>query len=398
MYNAIITIFKKEIARFFGDKRTAFSTILLPGIMIFVMYSFMGDALSNQFSVDEDEKTVCYVQNLPADDTLQGMLQSGFTVKELSSEKDLEKTKEDIINKEADLCVVFPENFEKDVHIDRSLVSADNTPEVQIFYNSSETASSAAFQTMTALLDEFESLLANSFDVNRQKDGVTFDLASDEDSAASVFASMLPMLLLMFLFSGTVAVAPESIAGEKERGTIATLLVTPAKRGQIALGKILALSFIALLSGASSTIGTIISMPKLMGSASDNLSGSVYSVTDYLLLALVILSTVLLLVTAVSLISAFSKSIKEAQTYCSPLIIVAALVGITAMFGDGASTNTVHYIIPLYNSVQSMVQIFSFEAVQTPILLTVLSNILYSLIGAFGLTKMFQSEHIIFSK
>ena len=278
------------------------------------------------------------------------------------------------------------------------MVSADNTPEVQIFYNSSETASNAAFQTMTALLDEFESLLANSFDVNRQKDGVTFDLASDEDSAASVFASMLPMLLLMFLFSGTVAVAPESIAGEKERGTIATLLVTPAKRGQIALGKILALSFIALLSGASSTIGTIISMPKLMGSASDNLSGSVYSVTDYLLLALVILSTVLLLVTAVSLISAFSKSIKEAQTYCSPLIIVAALVGITAMFGGGASTNTVHYIIPLYNSVQSMVQIFSFEAVQTPILLTVLSNILYSLIGAFGLTKMFQSEHIIFSK
>ena len=310
----------------------------------------------------------------------------------------MEKTKEDIVNKEADLCVVFPENFEKDVHIDRSLVSADNTPEVQIFYNSSETASNAAFQTMTALLDEFESLLANSFDVNRQKDGVTFDLASDEDSAASVFASMLPMLLLMFLFSGTVAVAPESIAGEKERGTIATLLVTPAKRGQIALGKILALSFIALLSGASSTIGTIISMPKLMGSASDNLSGSVYSVTDYLLLALVILSTVLLLVTAVSLISAFSKSIKEAQTYCSPLIIVAALVGITAMFGGGASTNTVHYIIPLYNSVQSMVQIFSFEAVQTPILLTVLSNILYSLIGAFGLTKMFQSEHIIFSK
>ena len=63
MYNAIITIFKKEIARFFGDKRTAFSTILLPGIMIFVMYSFMGDALSNQFSVDEDEKTVCYVRS-----------------------------------------------------------------------------------------------------------------------------------------------------------------------------------------------------------------------------------------------------------------------------------------------------------------------------------------------
>jgi len=397
MNNAIITIFKKEISRFFGDKRTAFSTILLPGIMIFVMYSFMGDALSNQFSVDENEKAACYVQNLPADETLQGMLQTGFTIKSVPSEKDLEKIKEDISSKEADLCVVFPEGFKEDVQIDRNVVSADNTPEVQIFYNSSEMASSAAFQNMTAILDEYESLLTNRFDINKQ-DGVSYDLASDEDSAASIFSSMLPMLLLMFLFSGTVAVAPESIAGEKERGTIATLLVTPAKRGQIALGKILALSFIALLSGASSTIGTIVSMPKLMGDESDHLNGSVYSVTDYLLLALVILSTVLVLVTAVSLISAFSKSIKEAQTYCSPLVIVAALVGITAMFGNGASTNPVHYIIPLYNSVQSMVQIFSFEVSTTTILLTVFSNLTYSLIGAFGLTKMFQSEHIIFSK
>lgn len=397
MNNAIITIFKKEIARFFGDKRTAFSTILLPGIMIFVMYSFMGDALSNQFSVDESQKAECYVQNLPENGMLQEMMQAGFTVRTVSSEKDIEKAKEDIANKEADLCVIFPENFEKDVQIDHSAATSSVAPEVQVFYNSSESDSNAAFQSVTAILDEFEGMLTNRFDVNKQ-DGVSFDLASDEDSAAMIFSSMLPMLLLMFLFSGTIAIAPESIAGEKERGTIATLLVTPAKRGQIAVGKILALSFIALLSGASSTIGTIASMPKLMGGESDNLNGSVYSVSDYLLLALVILSTVLVLVTAVSLISAFSKSIKEAQTYCSPLVIVAALVGITAMFGSGASTNPVHYIIPLYNSVQSMVQIFSFEVVTTPILLTVFSNLLYSLIGAFCLTKMFQSEHIIFSK
>lgn len=324
------------------------------------------------------------------------MLKAGFDLKNISSEKELEKAKEDITNKESDLCVVFPENFAKDIQIDRS--STDFVPEVQIFYNSSETSSSSAFQAMTAVLDEFESLLANRFDINRQANDVSYDLASDEDSAASIFSSMLPMLLLMFLFSGVISIAPESIAGEKERGTIATLLVTPAKRGQIALGKILALSFIALLSGTSSAIGTIASMPKLAGGEADSLNGAVYSVADYLLLALVILSTVLVMVTAISLISAFSKSIKEAQTYCSPLVMVAALVGITAMFGSGASTNSVHYVIPLYNSVQSMVQVFSFEVSTTTMLLTVFSNILYFLIGAFGLTKMFQSEHIIFSK
>lgn len=50
----MLTIFRKELARFFGDKRTALGTILLPGILIFAVYTFMGSALSDQFSVDED--------------------------------------------------------------------------------------------------------------------------------------------------------------------------------------------------------------------------------------------------------------------------------------------------------------------------------------------------------
>ena len=47
--NNILTILKKELARFFGDKRLAFSSILLPGLMIYIMYTFMGSALSTMF-------------------------------------------------------------------------------------------------------------------------------------------------------------------------------------------------------------------------------------------------------------------------------------------------------------------------------------------------------------
>ena len=107
--------------------------------------------------------------------------------------------------------------------------------------------------------------MANKFDVNRADSKAdTFDMADDKDSTAQLFSSMLPFLLLIFLYSGCISVAPESIAGEKERGTIASLLITPVKRSHIALGKIAALSIIALLSGASSAIGTIASVPNLI--------------------------------------------------------------------------------------------------------------------------------------
>ena len=208
---------------------------------------------------------------------------------------------------------------------------------------------------------------------------------------------MLPMLLMIFLFSGCMAVAPEAIAGEKERGTIATLLITPVSRSQIALGKIMALSVIALLSAASSAIGTILSLPKLMGGAG-SISGSLYSAGDYLLLAAVIASTVLLLVALISIVSAFAKTMKEAQTLVMPLMLVVMFLGITAMFGNGASNNSAVYLIPLYNSVQSMVSILTFDISALHLLLTVGSNLVYALLGALVLTRMFRSEKIIFSK
>lgn len=395
MNNTIITIMKKELARFFGDRKIVFSTILLPGLLIYFMYSFMGSALTEKFSVDEDYKAVCYVKELPSDAVVQDMLKQSFKLKQISTEQELEDTKKKLENKNADLCVVFPKDFAKTV-TKKANISAGSAPEVQIFYNSAESSSAEAYTALRTLLDTYEGTLTNCFDINLTEN-VNYDLAKTEDTTGSMFSSMLPMLLLIFLYCGALSIAPESIAGEKERGTIATLLVTPVKRSHIAIGKIIALSVIALLSGASSTIGTVLSLPKLMGAASEQLDGSVYSVTDYLLLAIVILSTVLVLVTVLSLVSAYAKSIKEAQTYATPLMILLMFVGISAMFGNGASEKLYHYCIPGYNSVQSMVRIFQFSVTPETLLLTVCSNIIITLLGVFVLTKMFQSERIIFS-
>ena len=65
MKNNILTIIKKEFARFFGDKRMVFTTILMPGILIYVMYSFMGDAMMKEFETDDDYVAKAYVENMP---------------------------------------------------------------------------------------------------------------------------------------------------------------------------------------------------------------------------------------------------------------------------------------------------------------------------------------------
>lgn len=392
MKNSILTIMKKELARFFGDKRMAFTTILLPGLMIYVIYSFMGDALMNSFAPNEEYRPSLSVINMP--ESLKPVLtQAGFEITECE-QSELEGIKSSIEEGETDLCAVFPADFDSAVAA-YSAQSGAAAPNIGIYYNSSDSDGQTAYSTLVSLLDTYESSMTNKFDINNSDE--KYDLADERDITGMIFSTMLPMLLMIFMFSGCMAVAPESIAGEKERGTIATMLITPVKRGNIALGKIFALSIISVLSGASSTVGTVLSLPKLMGGEESGMINNVYNAGDYAWLALIILSTVLLLVTVVSIVSAFAKTIKEAQSYVSPLMILTVLVGVTGMFG-GSQSGLGYYFIPLYNSVQCMVGIFSFEIVPQQIAVTVISNIVYAAAGVFILSKMFNSEKVIFSK
>ncbi len=398
MKNTIITILKKELKRFFSDKRMAFTTILLPGIMIFVMYNFMGDAFSDMMTVDDEY--VYSVESVNMPESIKAMLDSvGMSggLKDTDAQSG-EKAKKELENKDGalDLYIVFPENFENDIAVYNS-TSDDKAPQVEVYYNSASTESQTAYEMFIEMIDSYESSMANKFDVNSDSD-VQYDLANEKDAAATVFSSLLPMLLLMFIFSACMSIGPESISGEKERGTIATMLVTPAKRSHIALGKIIALSIIALLSGISSTLGTMLSLPKITGVGEEGIEANVYSAQDYILLAVIILSTVLLIVTLISIISAFARSTKEAGTYIMPLMIVVMLVGLSGMFSDGAKTELYNYVIPIYNSVQCMTGVFSFEIIPFGMLLTVITNIIYTGIGVFVLTRMFNDERIMFNK
>ncbi len=395
MKNSIMTVMKKELTRFFTDRRMVLTTLLMPGLMIYFLYSFMGTGLSSQFGSSDEHVTSIYAEHLP--DSIKTMSESGVPMEfhDLSGDK-IEEALDALQNTEEgyDIVAVFPEDFDTQVAA-YDVASGTKAPAVKLYYNSTDNDSQSAYNMMRDLLDTYESALANKFDVNPGEE--VYDMATEEDLSAQVFSMMVPMLLMIFLFTGCMAVAPESIAGEKERGTIATLLVTPVKRSHLAIGKIISLSVIAILSALSSFLGTMLSLPKLMGEQ-ENVNASVYGIDDYALTLLVILSTVLVIITIVSIISAFAKNVKEATGWVTPVMIISMLLGVTSMVESLCMTEPVWYLIPLYNSVQSMNGIFSMEPNLVNIIVTVVANICYAGIGVFVLAKMFDNEKVMFSK
>ena len=245
---------------------------------------------------------------------------------------------------------------------------------------------------LSSILNEYKDCIRNVFYVNSGND--LYDLATTKDSTGQFVSMILPMLLITMLFSICASVAPDSIAGEKERGTMATLLVTPIKREQLAIGKILGLSIIVVLGGISSFIGAMLSLP-FLSIVQDEIDTSVYSINDYLELFIIVISTVLIMISLTAIVSVLARSIKEASSSMAPLTILVALVGISGMYNQNGSNRLIHYIIPLYNSAQCMNEIFLFNGNINHVIITVISNLLYTIILVYILSKLFKNEKII---
>ena len=382
------TIISKEFARFFGDRQLLFTTVIMPGLLIYIIYSLMGSGIQKMVSEGANETVTMQVENLPQ--SLAPVFYSLDSSVVLSEQPITDDDIAQLENKDINAVLLrFPADFDQVVANNSELRTPDSElPNVEIYYNSTNNASNRVHMVVSSVLNNY----ARPYVVSE------LDQASNESIGAMIWSKLLPMLIIMMLFSGVMAIAPSSIAGEKERGTIATLLVTPMRRNELALGKIVSLSGIALLSGISSFVGIALSLPKMvaMGDAAD--LGFHYTTSDYFVLLLVIFASVLIMASAVSLLSALAKDVKNAGTMVTPFMLVIMLAGLLPMFQDGASSSLVVYLIPFYNSIEVMTAVFAHELEWMPVIVTLASDVVYTGIAVWGLTRMFNSEKVMFSR
>lgn len=382
--NNILVIIKKELKRVFTDYRMVMS-IFLPGIMIFIMYTIIGNVTSNMVNVNKDYTYKVVAIDEPVAITTIFETLEGYKIEFIDQgDKDLTDIKNMIKNEEIDLYIKYNGDF-------NSLPnhSYSELPYIDFIYNSVRKESQSIYSIYMQVLNEYEGALANAFNVN-----VPIDMATKEEQGMMFISTLMPYLLIIFLFSGAMALVPESIAGEKERGTIATLLVTPLKRRDLALGKIISLSIVSILGAISSFIGVLLSLPKLAGGLQIEVA---YSVATYAFIAGVIISLVVLIVSALAVISTFAKSVKEATSYSGSLLAVVTVVGVVSMFG-AMGNNVFLNLIPLYNGLNVLSQLFNNNINVLGCSITIVSNLVYTGLLVVLLTRMFNSEKIMFNK
>ncbi|WP_330413625.1 ABC transporter permease [Coprococcus sp. AF21-14LB] len=265
-------IFRKEIARVVKDKKMLFSVFLLPALLMVGLMMLIGNLQKNMMADIDNHIPVIYAERFP--ESFQKFLETGGYTYDLRAMESETVVKDELTSGQADLWLQFPENFEESI---ASYQKGDEIPQIKVYYNPSEEYSMSAFREVTGtVLESYrQTLLAGRvgdleqlmiFTVNTDNPDM---IVQDEKKAnGKELGMMLPYFITILLFAGAMGIGTDMIAGEKERGTMASLLVSPVKRSSIVLGKVFALMIISGISSLIYVAVMVISMPLMSGTLS----------------------------------------------------------------------------------------------------------------------------------
>ena len=380
-------LIQKEFRRFFGDPKLIV-TLILPGVLIYLIYSLMGGLIWDRPQT-HDYNVLVSGESAAVETLMQSSFGEELT---LTHTDDKDAALEEVRSGNVTALISFSENFDEEV-AKYDPVSGLPAPQVEIFYRSADDTSSAFYTAATALLSAYEGSISNAFDVNFGD--AQYDFSSTSEVIMTILGGLLPFLVVTLIFSSCMSITLESVAGEKERGTLATILVTSVRRSDIALGKVIPLSCIAAIGALSSFLGIALSMPQLMGL---DLGGIFveYAFGDYLLLLGLIVSIVPLIVSVMTAISTYAKSVKEASSFSGVIMIVVMVLSLVSTFV--ASLGDWVCAIPVLGTVVAIQRVLDGTAALLVGLISIAVNLLVTALLIFVTAKMLSSERIMFGK
>ncbi len=394
-------IFGKEMARIFRDKKMVFSVFVLPVVIMLVIFSVVGMMAERKQKDIEAHKSRIYTLHAPAD-FQQQMEASGFLAEytQIESEKEFEAAKKKIKEGEIDLIVRFSDGFEEQA---KTYKEGESLPWVNTYENPSEEYSAKTSSFVKTMLESYrQTLLAERVGDLRQL--TVFEVNTDnsqmyiQDKAKAtgkMAGTMLPYFVTVFLFAGAMGIGTDMIAGEKERGTMYSLLVTPIQRSSIVLGKVFSLMTISGISAIVYVTALAVAANTIF---KDKLSGANFHLDiqagQIAMLGVLLLFMSFLYSTIIALISVFAKTVKEAGTYIMPAYMLVLIIGLISMFSTGKPQENL-WFVPFYNNAMAIQGIMSQEITLFQYGITVAETLALGVILTGVIVKAFESEKVM---
>jgi sodium transport system permease protein len=395
----IKTIYLKEMTESLRDRRTLISMIVVPVLLMPVLMIGMGSLTVKLMKQVEAEKAKVMIIGAERDPALAARLSAieRFQIVPFSSDY-----KALIVEKQIRAAVEVPEKFSE-------RLANSEQPEVPVYFYEGEIKSQTAVRNIEQALSKYrKELVRKQLEASNLTEKALepfivkqTNVAPEEKVSGQRFGGLIPYMIILMCLTGAMYPAIDLTAGEKERGTIETLLVSSATRMEIVLGKFLtvltAAGATAVLSLSSLAFTLTVGLNYIITSAStkEAVVGFKVTPTALVLVLMMMIPVAVLFASALLAIALMARSYKEAQSYISPLMILVILPAVASML-PGMEVDLGMAFIPVMSSSLVIKDILTGVYHWNVIGVTFIVSSIYAAIALLVAFQMFNRESVLF--
>jgi sodium transport system permease protein len=392
-------VYRKELTEALRDRRTLVSSILIPLFLFPILTVVVGYAFVE--IADEAKREPSKIMVLGGND-------SSDVMEQLKHSRDLRIVPSSpdyvdlISNKRIRAAVDLPPSFQ-------AAVARGEHPDVKIYIFSGDLKSMLGANRIEKSFTEYRDAMVRDrlastnlpeslmkpFDIEQQ------NVVSDDKVAGESYGGLITYLVILMCMTGAMYPAMDLTAGEKERGTMETILSSPIQRTHLVFGKFLVVLTASLATATLSVMSmagsfTLFSrVSKAQGIAE---GFPVLTMHPKTVIAVFVMAVpVAVLFSAVLMtISLFAKTFKEAQSYLTPMTFVVIVPAIAAVL-PGIELTSKLALVPILNVSLLCKELVTGTYHWNYIALIFFCTCLYAGIALFLAVKMFQRESVLFS-
>lgn len=390
-------VYKKELVDTLRDRRFLVASILVPILLFPVMTIGLGGAAIYMVVRTAEKDQAVMVRGAEHAPELMRLLEK---VKNVARAPVAQDYVQQINDKKLQAAVEIPAGFEAQLRN-----HSDQAQTIRIFHYQGDLRSRTAVRAITRTIDEYVKGIAGdrltarglSIELLTPFQSARSNVASAEKVSGNILGMILPYLIILLCMTGAMYPAMDLTAGEKERGTMETILASPAGRVDIVIGKFLLVLTVALITTAisiASFAGSVILGSQLLSRTTVNLvlvvSGKALAAVFLLVLPLAILFSAALMA-----ISIYARNYKEAQSYIGPLMILVILPAMGS-FLPGVELNTKIAMIPILNVSLLAKEMFAGQFPVHYIAMIFGSTLVYAAVALSIALRQFHKEEVLF--
>ena len=386
----ILTVFKKEVLDTLRDRRTLLTAIVMPALLMPVLMYGLTKLSTSIMEKEENKKLKIALMDAPAD--FAGLLDTAKF--ELIPGINKETGRDQILADSLDALIGFHSKYDERINDMKS-------GKVEMWFKSTNIMVKGR---LTDIVDDYEKGILDSRieNLNLTKDAIDpinlirYDIAPKNEQIGQMVGGFLPYIFIIFCFMGCMYPALDLITGEKERGTIETLLTVPASRFNILMGKVITIAIVGLSAALMTILGLVVAVKFLPDIPDDILEAltNIVGIKFILMLFAMLIPMAIFFAGVISAMVVKAKSFKEAQSIVTPMSFLVIIPAVIALL-PGVELNWGTVFIPILNVALATKEIVAGTIQPIHFIIVVVSLIILALISVGISYRQFSKEGMV---